>query len=117
MAGDRSSHLSTLYALLESACDTLQIAREDLGGTLLPVSKGAWSFVLYDTVPGGAGHSLQAQENLTRIISAALTRVSTCDCGPETSCYGCLRSYGNQRDHDELSRGRAQTALQLLSPA
>ncbi|WP_289020139.1 DEAD/DEAH box helicase [uncultured Ornithinimicrobium sp.] len=117
MAGDRSSHLSTLYALLESACDTLQIAREDLGGTLLPVSKGAWSFVLYDTVPGGAGHALQAQENLARIVDAALARVSTCDCGPETSCYGCLRSYGNQRDHDVLSRGRAQTVLQLLSPA
>lgn len=117
LAGDRSSHLSTLYALLEAACDTLQIARDDLGGTLLPVSKGSWSFVLYDTVPGGAGHALQAQESLRAIVNAALRRVSECDCGPETSCYGCLRSYGNQRDHDELSRGSAQSVLRLLNAA
>jgi len=116
LAGDRPSHLSTLYALLESACDTLQIAREDLGGTLLPVSRGAWSFVFYDTVPGGAGQALQAQASLPHIIDAALSRVSACDCGPETSCYGCLRGYGNQRDHDELSRGSAAKVLRLLIP-
>lgn len=116
LAGDRPSHLSTLYALLEAACDTLQIAREDLGGTLLPLSKGAWSFVFFDTVPGGAGHALQAQRNLPEILRAALRRVTECDCGPETSCYGCLRSYANQRDHEDLSRGRAQTVLRLLEP-
>lgn len=115
LAGDRSSHLSTLYALLESACDTLQIAREDLGGTLLPLTKGSWSFVLYDTVPGGAGHALHAQANLREIIAAALQRVESCDCGLETSCYGCLRSYANQRDHDEISRGQAVAVLRGLT--
>jgi hypothetical protein len=36
---------------------------------------------------------------------------TSCECGPETSCYGCLRSYENQRDHDEISRGDALTLL------
>lgn len=117
LAGNHASHLSSLYALLEASCDTLEIAREDLGGTLLPVNVGTWAFVLYDTVPGGAGHALQAQEHLPQIIAAALDRVESCDCGTETSCYGCLRSYGNQRHHDELSRGLAQSVLRLLTPA
>lgn len=113
-AGDRSSHLSVLYAVVEAACDTLQVAREDLGGTLMPVAQASWSLVLYDTVPGGAGHALLAQQNLPDILAAALRRVSHCDCGPETSCYGCLRSYGNQRHHDELSRGKAAQVLRSL---
>ena len=41
-------------------------------------------------------------------------RVSECECGPETSCYGCLRSYENQRDHDNLSRGAAEQVLRRL---
>jgi hypothetical protein len=49
-----------------------------------------------------------------RVLKAALKRVTSCECGPETSCYGCLRSYENQRDHDQLSRGDALTLLTHL---
>ena len=48
------------------------------------------------------------------MLVTALRRVSTCECGAETSCYGCLRSYSNQRDHDELSRGAAEQILRRL---
>lgn len=111
LVGTQAAHLSVLYAILESACNTLEISRDDIGGTLMPHSAGSWSFTFYDAVPGGAGHVLMVESELPRILRAALVRVSSCDCGEETSCYGCLRSYSNQRDHEVLSRGLARSVL------
>ena len=110
----QSSWKSLLYAILEAACDELEIARDDIGASLAPTGASSWEIVLYDAVPGGAGHVLIVEQNLERVLRAALKRVSSCDCGPETSCYGCLRSYSNQRDHDELSRGAAVDLLEAM---
>lgn len=112
--GTQAAWKSVLYAVLESACDVLEIARDDLGGSLSPTGADQWSIVLFDTTSGGAGHVIQVEQHLLAVLQAALRRVSTCDCGPETSCYGCLRSYNNQRDHEELSRGAAAQVLQRL---
>lgn len=106
--------LSTLYAIVEAASETLEIAREDIGGSLTPSGADRWSITLFDAVPGGAGHVLQVEQHLERVLRVALRRVSECECGPETSCYGCLRSYQNQRDHDYLSRGAAEQVLRRL---
>jgi len=111
LVGTQSAHLSVLYAVLEAACNTLEISRDDIGGTLMPHSTGSWSFTFFDAVPGGAGHVLMVEKELPRILRAAYQRVSDCDCGDETSCYGCLRSYSNQRHHEELSRGVARAVL------
>ncbi len=111
---DQATHLSVLYAILEAACDTVEISRDDIGGTLTPRSPGNWSLMFHDTVPGGAGHVLALERELPRILNAALRRMSDCDCGEETSCYGCLRSYGNQRHHELLSRGAAKLVLETL---
>jgi hypothetical protein len=104
--GAQPAWKSVLYAILEAACEVLEIARDDIGGSLSPFGAERWSVALFDAVSGGAGHVLQIEANLKKVLAAALRRVSTCECGPETSCYGCLRSYSNQRDHDELSRGQ-----------
>ena len=40
--------------------------------------------------------------------------MQTCECGPETSCYTCLRSYSNQLYHEQLSRGAAAEVLRLV---
>jgi ATP-dependent helicase YprA (DUF1998 family) len=106
--------LSAMYAVVEAASETLEIARDDIGGSLTPAGADRWSITLFDAVPGGAGHVLQVEENLERVLRVALRRVSDCECGPETSCYGCLRSYQNQRDHDHLSRGAAEQVLRRL---
>ena len=117
VSGVRASHgawISVLYALVEAASDALEIARDDIGGSLSPAGEDRWSITLFDAVPGGAGHVLKIEENLDKVLRAALDRVSECECGRETSCYGCLRSYQNQRDHDYLSRGAAEEVLRRL---
>lgn len=117
VSGVRATHgawLSVMYALVEAASDSLEIARDDIGGSLSPAGEDRWSITLFDAVPGGAGHVLQVEENLDKVLRAALERVSECECGRETSCYGCLRSYQNQRDHDHLSRGAAEEVLLRL---
>ncbi|MEU3014977.1 DEAD/DEAH box helicase [Nocardia asteroides] len=99
--------LSVLYALLEGASEALEISRDDIDGTLSWSLDGRRSIVLFDTVPAGAGASKQIAAELDRVLQAAATRVAECDCGPETSCYGCLRSFRNERHHDKLSRAGA----------
>ncbi|MFC7752104.1 Zn-binding domain-containing protein [Tsukamurella soli] len=104
---------SALFALLEGASEALEIARDDIDGTL------AWSgeqrsIVLFDTVPGGAGAAAQIAARLPEVLDAAHARVARCECGPETSCYGCLRSHRNGRVHDRLSRAGALEVLEHL---
>ena len=104
---------SVLYALLE-ACPALDIARNDIDGTIHWAGRGEPAFVVFDNVPGGAGHTRRIGQGLPELIAAARDRVVNCECGEETSCYNCLRSYGNQRWHDSLSRGAARDVLDEL---
>ncbi|GAA4211636.1 DEAD/DEAH box helicase [Microbispora amethystogenes] len=107
--------ISTLYALLEGAANGLEISRSDIDGAVHPGGDGETSLVIYDSVPGGAGSVMRIAESLDRVVETALRRVSDCDCGEETSCYGCLRNRRNERSHDLLSRGEAVKVLQLLT--
>lgn len=105
---------SLLYAILEGAADALNIERQDIDGCLYSVSGDKFSpaLILFDDVPGGAGHvsRIADEETLKDVLKAALDRMSQCKCGGEegeASCYGCLRNYKNQRWHDILNRGMA----------
>ncbi|MDX9954921.1 MAG: DUF1998 domain-containing protein, partial [Anaerolineae bacterium] len=103
--------LSLLYALLSGASDALDIQREDIDGVVYYRDDGP-AFVLFDTTPGGSGHVKLVYDHLHTVFEAAYRRVSECNgCGPETSCYSCLRSYRNQFMHDKLERGLAWTIL------
>jgi ATP-dependent helicase YprA (DUF1998 family) len=64
--------------------------------------------VLFDNVPGGAGHVRRVAQQLPEVVQAAWDRVARCECGLETSCYECLRNFYNQWCHDQLQRGRAR---------
>ena len=103
--------LSLLYALLEGASEALEISADDIDGTLSWTGDGRRSIALFDTVPAGAGAVKQIAENLGKVLSTANSRVADCDCGVETSCYGCLRSFRNAREHDRLSRAGAVDLL------
>lgn len=105
---------STLYALLEGAAAALEIARDDLDGTVSFGIARAPSLVLFDDVPGGAGHVRRVMDHLPDVLQVAYRRVRNCECGPETSCYRCLRTFRNQRIHDQLRRGPVADLLERL---
>lgn len=111
----RASANSVLYALLQGVADELQIARDNIDGSVVGgIHQGAAEVVLIDTVPGGAGYATLIAENIERVLQRAHHLVANCECGPETSCYSCLRTYSNQRWHDELARGLAESFLSDL---
>ena len=106
---------SLLYALIEGASVSLDIDRRELGGAIWGYSDTKISLVIYDTVPGGAGHVKKIQSSILDTLEGALYKVSgQCGCGEETSCYGCLRNYDNQKYHDTMSRKGAKSYLDLL---
>lgn len=105
---------SLLYAVREGAADGLEISRADIDGVVHSGADGRSGLVLFDTVPGGAGSVLRIAAALDTVIAAAVRRVASCDCGLETSCYGCLRTRRNERHHEDLSRGAALTVLKSL---
>ena len=118
----RNKHfwLSLLYALLEGASSALSVRRQDLDGCLYPYAgrNMAPALVLFDDVPGGAGHVYRVGEYFDAVLRAACDRVDgRCGCGGgrggpgDTSCYGCLRNYRNQFCHDDLSRGEVAQFL------
>lgn len=114
---DQSFWLSLLYAIIHGASHCLQIERRDIDGVLFPrISGGSWeqTIVLYDNVPGGAGHVKSIQENLIAVLEEARRILNCNDCAPDTSCYHCLRDYNNQFFHQYLKRESALEFLDLL---
>lgn len=105
---------SLLYALIEGAASELQIARDELDGTVHYVGGGPPALIIFDDVPGGAGHVRRIHQSLDRVLSRAYERVAACECGPETSCYRCLRTFSNQLRHDELHRGPVADLLSIV---
>jgi ATP-dependent helicase YprA (DUF1998 family) len=106
--------LSILYSVVEGVCKTLNIEKNDVSGCLNYhyneyTRRGNYDFVLYDNTPGGSGYVKQIRDSslMEDILREALRVVKDCDCGGDdldSSCYGCLRSYQNQRYHDYLKR-------------
>ncbi|MCP4356420.1 MAG: DUF1998 domain-containing protein, partial [Chloroflexi bacterium] len=106
---------SLVFSLLEGASQALGIRRDDLSGTLYrkpgsPVP----AIILFDNVPGGAGHVRRIANQLAPTFKTAFERVNDCECGQETSCYECLRNFRNQIYHDQLQRGLARDFLQQI---
>lgn len=114
---DNTTLNSLLSAILEGAAERLHISRDDIDGALYPRPGGRRALVVFDTVPGGAGNSARIARSLDEVLPAALERAERCDCGEETSCYGCLRNFRNQWIHDQLVRGKAAAVLRPLVPA
>lgn len=113
---DRDMALSIVYALLEGVSQYLGIERNDISGTLHynRLDTGIWetSFILFDTVPGGAGHVRRIgeadEEQFKMMLQKSLEIVKQCNCGKDSNgdsaCYSCLCNYYNQKHHDILKR-------------
>lgn len=109
---DYKKMISTMYAILYSISDTLNIERKDIKACLSKKvinNKISYSIIIYDAVPGGAGHSRRLVTDdgfiLYKVLNRAYRNMETCHCDP--SCYNCLRSYENQKIHDDLDRNLA----------
>jgi len=116
---DYSTMLSVTYALLNAFADVLSIEKRDVKSCMtykLKDGKYSHQIIIYDSVPGGAGHSrrliTENGEVLKTVINRAIKILSECDCEP--SCYKCLRSYENQKVHEILDRRRALDFLNQL---
>ena len=111
--------LSLMYALIHGASHALQIERTDIDGVLFPRQapvQGGWqqTIVLYDDVPGGAGHVQQIRNEFSEVVQEAFRIADCTDCAAETSCYSCLRDYNNQVFHHMLRRGEIIDYLHQL---
>lgn len=114
MSGEWAAY-SVAYAVLFGAAETLDVPDTDLNVTITAgTSTGRPAIVLYDNVPGGAGlvAQLEHAEIFWEVLANASERVQG-NCGCDSSCYGCLRSYRNQFAHPHLER---RTALQFIEP-
>lgn len=115
-----SKALSFMYAFLEGISNALGIERKDINGIVeMNLSEGSYDILLYDDVPGGAGHikRLVKEESVIKALESALTKVSQDCCDENTSCYNCLRNYNNQAYHSRLRRVYAKNVLKGLLDA
>ncbi len=114
---EKDTWRSLLYALIEGASQSMGIRRDDVNGTIYHYSYSSGqppALVLYDDVPGGAGHVRRVNEALPEVFYAAYEQVSHCECGEETACHQCLWQFRNQPFHHELSRGLAADFLREI---
>jgi ATP-dependent helicase YprA (DUF1998 family) len=110
----RAAAASLAFALLEGAAEGLQISHDDIDVVSLPSTDAEIRLALIDAVPAGAGFAKLIAENIGTVFEAAYTRVSRCECGLDSSCYQCLRSFKNQREHENIQRGLALDPLRLI---
>ncbi|WP_157862855.1 DUF1998 domain-containing protein [Desulfofarcimen acetoxidans] len=101
--------------MLRATSQVLDIESTDISGCLYAANGNVqYSIILYDSVPGGAGHihRIAADESIFQsVIRKAHEICSECECSP--SCYKCLRDYYNQDWHPVLSRVVAAEFLKM----
>ena len=116
---DQGFWLSITAALLAGAAKALDIERDDIDGTVLQFAGAGYrSIVLFDNVPGGAGHVRRVSSNLREVMEAAFTITDNCPgCSRDQSCNSCLRNFRNQYAHDLLKRGPVADALSKILSA
>ena len=116
---DYPTMLSVMYSLLNSFANELNIERRDIKACLtykITYGRMEHKIIIYDDVPGGAGHSrrlvTEDGEVFKSVIKRAINLLESCECSP--SCYRCLRNYENQKIHEILDREKALYFLKQL---
>lgn len=101
--------ISILQALILGACKVLDVDNREIAGCLQYYKSGIYNFILYDKTPGGAGHvkRLNTKDKIYQTMLNSFNIANNCNCGDkdsDSSCYGCLRTYQNQKYHDIIKR-------------
>jgi hypothetical protein len=115
---------SVMTAILHGMCVSKNIDERDVSGCLQyyydeSIARGCYAVVFFDHTPGGSGYvrSLNEPEALVNILQETLMLMESCTCGGaegDSSCYGCLRSFYNQRHHDQMKRSDVIRFLQQV---
>ena len=115
-SADKGVWNSVMWALFTAAARLLEISETELGGTMRPDDGlEGMEVMIYDNVPGGAGHAEQLFGMADELIREAYRVVDGhCGCGGETCCYGCIANYHNQNMQKALSRQAAKDLLGAL---
>src|SRR5208337_2945143 len=71
------------------------------------------SLAFIDPSLGGSGYLVRIAEQFHRIAGQAIEHLDHPDC--ETACYRCLKSYYNQRYHQDLKWPQVMPALEELA--
>lgn len=118
-ASDKRLMTTLQLALHRAAAELLQLDVRELGAELVPASAGRWSIVLYDNVPGGAGHVrelVDEGESLFRSSLRILRGNDEHDARCHEACLDCLLGYSSQSVHEKglIDRRRALGWLQSI---
>jgi hypothetical protein len=111
---DENDWESLMWALYTASTIILEIPESEIGGTCYATQSEDYAILLYDNVPGGAGHAFELTEKIHAVVSKAYEIVSTCTCNEDSCCYGCLCNYFNQQIQNKISRGGALRILEAL---
>ena len=106
---------SLVEALSLAASRVLQIDEGEMSGWWTPVIGGGADeaqLYLYDLLPGGAGYARAVGNSLPKVLDATEALLTGCDCA--SSCYRCIRHYGNNWIHASLDRHLALALLRHL---
>ena len=114
---NRYKALSFLYAFLEGISEAFNIERNDIDGLVEKnMDNDTIDILIFDNVPGGAGHSkrLLDRDELIMALRMAYKKVNQDCCDENTSCYNCLRNYYNQQYHKYLRRRDAKDIIEQI---
>jgi hypothetical protein len=109
------------YALLRGGCRVLGLDSREMGLLAVPTGNDGseWGVVLYDNVPGGAGHVRQLLEcpvewltEARRVLYVSEPHDRRCD----TACLECLLSFDTQNAYSRFGFVRRE-ALRRLDAA
>jgi hypothetical protein len=113
---------SLLHALVQGAVRLFEVDEDDLEAYVLTRShrnddgtsrEEPLDLLLIDPVLGGSGLLRRLAEHLPAVAKAALQHLDGHECAD--SCYRCLRTYRNQRQHRLLDWRLAVPFLQALT--
>lgn len=111
----RMALTSLVEAIALAASRELQIDEGELSGWWSPVlgkRSDEAQLYLYDLLPGGAGYARSLGEALEPVFDATERILDGCSCA--SSCYQCIRHYGNNFVHASLDRHLALALLRHL---
>jgi hypothetical protein len=110
--------------LIQSICTVLNLDDDEIGGLYQPITGKNGKIIIYETSEGGTGmlSSIASDSDLLRRISSkALYILHYDETGKDLhdacdkSCYSCICTYYNQRDHKYFDRSAVKEFLLQMS--